>query len=222
MHGTPARYARMLRNRALGNMALVGAVSVPVSLWWAEDPLSAWRGGVAFLAAAVVLATVYDLSGAYKRAYVGIVSEQRVLDVIKQADVDVVVNGARISDRSGDIDHIVLGPVAAVIETKTGAGTVTVQGDQLRLNARTLKGASLRKVRSQAQALSQLIGADAAPVVCVVDMDGEPQQVGDVTICAADSLPQVLDQLPRVSDISKMQEAVSAITERKGTLKGTL
>lgn len=203
MHGTPARYARMLRNRALGNMALVGAVSVPVSLWWAENPTSAWRGAVGFLAATVVLATVYDLSGAYSRAHAGIVSEQRVLEAIRQSNAVVVVNGARLNERGGDIDHVALGPMAAAIETKTGVGTVTVQGDQLRLNTRPLKGASLRQVRSQATALSATVGATVTPVVCVVDMAGEPRVIGGVTVCSAGTLPGVLDRLDEVMDAAE-------------------
>jgi hypothetical protein len=200
MFGTTARYARTLRNRAVANMFLVAFVSFPVSAWWADNLTSPYRVVVTFAAAAVLLATVYDLSGAYRRAHAGIVSEQRTLAAIRDSAVSVVVNGAKLADRSGDIDHVALGPVAAVIETKTGSGTVTVQGDQLRCNTRVLKGASLRHVQSQARSVSRVLGVEVAPIVCVVDMVGGPLHVKGVTICGVDDLADVLDALPVVLD----------------------
>jgi hypothetical protein len=201
--GSTARYARTLRNRAVANMFLVAFVSFPVAAWWVENPLSPYRAAVTLTAASVLLATVYDLSGAYRRALSGIVSEQRVLAAVRDSSAAVVVNGARPSDRAGDIDHVVLGPMAVVIETKTGSGTVTVLGDQLRCNTRPLKGASLRQVRSQANAVSQTLGAPVAAVVCVVDMVGDLLRVGGVTVCSVEALPDVLDSFDPVLDSSQ-------------------
>jgi hypothetical protein len=205
--GSTARYARTLRDRAVANMFLVAFVTFPVAAWWVENPLSPYRGSIGLVAVSVLLATVYDLSGTYRKALAGIVSEQRVLAAVRDSRAAVVVNGARPSERAGDIDHVVLGPMAAVIETKTGAGTVTAQGDQLRCNTRPLRGASLRQARSQAQTVSRMLGVPVATVVCVVDMAGDPIVVGGVTVCSAETLPDVLDALAPALDATTALEA---------------
>ena len=198
MFGVTARYARSLRNRAVFNMVLVAAVSFPVAGWWVENPGSIYRGVVSLAAASVIVATVRDVSHSYRRALAGVMAEQRALGALRSSAAAAIVNGARPDRSAGDIDHVVLGPMAAVVETKSGEGDVTVQGDALRCNNRVLRGASLRKVRSQARALSHAVGVEVAPVVCVVGMRGEPFAAGGVTVCSASSLPEVVDALPEV------------------------
>jgi hypothetical protein len=195
-------------------MFLVACVTFPVAAWWAENPTSAYRSLATIAACSVLVATVYDLSGAYRRALAGIVSEQRVLAAIRDSSAAVVVNGAKLDERAGDIDHVVLGPMAAIVETKTGAGAVTIQGDQLRCNARLLRGASLRKVRAQADAIGRLTGVSVTPVLCVVNMEGGPLTAGAVVICSADELPGVLDGLPQALDESQARTFGRSLTPR--------
>jgi hypothetical protein len=215
--GVTARYARALRNRAAFNMFLVASVTFPVAAWWGEDPAQPYRALVALVALSVLLVTVSDLSGAYRRALAGVVSEQRVLAAIRDSTAGVVVNGARPDSRAGDIDHVVLGPMAAVVETKTGDGVVAVQGDLLRCNTRPLRGASLRKVRSQARAVSETLDVPVTPVVCVVDMSNGPLEAGGVIVCSVADLLGVLDALGGELSDDEALAAGRALAEGTGS-----
>lgn len=62
-----------------------------------------------------------------ERAVVGARSERRVAKAIVSARPRIVIHGALLG-AGGDADHVVLGPVAVAVETKTGYGHVRADG----------------------------------------------------------------------------------------------
>jgi hypothetical protein len=201
VRGVPARHARRLRLRAqlttvaalgvagLGGGALVTDAAVPVT----------------FSVAAVVIGATaaQPARRRWRRAAAGIRSEDRVARILARSGAAAVIHGADLAPTGrarGDVDHVVLGPVAATVETKTGRGVARARGEQLQVGRRLLPGRPLHQASVHARQLTRRIGVPATAVLCVVDMVGAPFTVGDVTVCSAADLAGVLGRLPQVLD----------------------
>lgn len=132
-----------------------------------------------------------------RKAAVGIRSEKLVARQLKNVGAEAVVHGALIGG-GGDVDHVVLGPCAVAVETKTGKGRMRLDGRTIRVGRKTIPGDPIGQVRRQAKALSRITGQPTASVVCIPEMTSEPRAVGDVVICAAQDLSDVIRAAPSV------------------------
>jgi hypothetical protein len=201
VRGLPARHARRLRLRAqaatIAALAVAGAGGVSLVVD-AAVPLVLSAAGVIIGASAAQPAR-----RRWRQAAVGIRSEDRVARILARSGAAVVIHGANLATpgrERGDVDHVVLGPVAATIETKTGRGVVRARGERVHVGRRLLPGRPLHQASVHARQLTRRIGVPATAVLCVVDMVGAPFNAGDVIVCSAADLAGVLGRLPRTID----------------------
>lgn len=139
--------------------------------------------------------TVNIAQNAASRAFAGARSEKRVAAAIKRAQPTRALHGVDLGS-GGDADHIVLGPVCAVVETKTGRGRVRRTRQGFYVNHRQLKRDPLRQATNQARLLRERTGIWADAVACIVDMEGPPEAYPDGWVCSVRDLPSVLSRLP--------------------------
>jgi hypothetical protein len=198
--GTPAAHARKLAlrgfARALALAAVVALIVTEVASWTLEHPPT-----VVVVGLAAGVASFRAFSGPFHRARVGLVSEVRVARALRRMRASAIVHGALLSERGGDADHIVLGPICALVETKTGRGGIQLlDGGRIRTARRVMPKAPLHQAARQAASVTRLTGLPCTPIVCVVDMTGAPLQREGVTVCSLRDLGRVLSALPRVTD----------------------
>lgn len=198
IRGTPAVHARALARRALARLSqCAGALALSVLLAW-------FTVGMSFFVPVLVLAVPVCLLAAlgvrrfnveYLKASTGVRAEERVARVLARCPLVAVVHGALIG--RGDVDHVVLGPRLAAIETKHGRGAVSFDRDgALRVGSRRLPRDPLAQARANATRLGERLGRQADAVVVVVDATSPAQQRGGVWVCSLEELPAVLDALP--------------------------
>lgn len=208
VHGRPGSHARSLQRSALarsaagGLGALAGFVVFVLVGHFGALGASGVRSVLALAALVAVGVGGYFSHASFvssKKAAVGARSEERVGRVLDQLGATSVVHGALLG-AGGDADHVVLGPVVAVVETKTGGGPVKLDGSSLVVGRRTLLGDPLGQSRRQAVRLGRLVGAHAHAVVCIPDMRGAPVSLKGVQVCSLDDLGDVLSALPPVLD----------------------
>lgn len=207
IYGTPGGHATKLARKALIALGIWGfaaalCVSLAIIIWGAES--SALRtpalvaGGAGFVAATV------QARGArinFMRAYTGVMAEQTVAKVLRRSNLDAVVNGALL--QRGDADHVVFGPVLAVVETKHGRGRVSVVQDGVRVGNRRIPRDPVSQALAQAGILRGELGRTPHSIVCITYMIGRPFQTRGVWVTSASDLPQVLKALP--SEISSTE-----------------
>lgn len=214
--GRPAAYGRKLAARALAKAAGIAAAAALVAsvLLGMVSPFELATELRLIAAALVFAAGMRTLSGDFHRARAGVRSEVRVAKVLRKLNAAAVVHGAVIDGRGGDADHIVLGRVAALVETKTGRGRVQVAPDgSMVAGGRRLPKSPVQQARRQAAKVSRATGLPVAAIVCVVDMDDPPLTAGDVTVCSLRALPSVLARLPHVVGPEQAQAAARAVHE---------
>lgn len=124
-------------------------------------------------------------------------AERAVGKVLRRARVDVVAHGVVVG-RTGDSDHVVLGPCAAVIETKHGRGPVEVRDGALIMRGRRMPRDPLAQAARQSDLIGRHLQVATTPVVCIVDMTNRPFVTDGVIVCSARDLNGVLDGLPAV------------------------
>lgn len=132
------------------------------------------------------------------RAAAGLAAERDVARLLAGIHAVAVVHGPVWDQVSGDSDHLVLGPCAAVIETKAGAGKLTLKKGRIHLNRRGLRGDPIAQVRDQARRAQLRLGVDVVPVVCLPFATGPSFDVGGVRVCTAADLAQVIGDCPAV------------------------
>jgi len=149
---------------------------------------------------AVLLAFVYSNAKSNRaKARIGAKSERRVAKVVAELNPVALLNSTLLG-AGGDADHIVLGPWAVVIETKTGHGHARYDGQHMRVGAKTIPGNPVTQVQRQARALHSEASTYVDAIVCIVDMDNAPFAVGSTTVCALRDLPGVIAGLERRLD----------------------
>lgn len=211
--GTPASHASLLARRAAVKASKRGAVialAVFAGLLVADRAAvgpfadTTFTGTAVGLVAAAVLAVVAGVriaragAGDYHRARVGIRSERRVAAALRRCNPAAVVHGAVIDGHGGDADHIVLGGVCAMVETKTGRGRIELTDDgRVRAGGRWLPKRPLQQASNQAAKVTRALGVPCTPIVCVVDATGGPTTRNGVVVCNLKQLPQVLASLPQ-------------------------
>lgn len=215
--GKPASFAKKKKNTIWKKyfllLLLIALLSVAsfVVLWGASSTLhyAAVIIGVIFIAILVVQLRIYNTNLAKLSA--GISAENKVSRQIKKYSGDFLINGA-ILGKIGDCDHIVLGPICVVIETKYGKGQVRVDKGQVFVKNRPIKSNPIQQVKKQAQALSKLHNVKVNAIVCISEGFFTPFAHDGVVLCNAQDLPKVLDRMPTV--VSK-EKAYSVYTDIK-------
>ncbi len=211
-HGRPGRSARRIaRSRHLGaGFALVVAVVGGASLLAIGAPLA----GLAVVAIGWLMSR--RASTGARRAQAGRDAEIEVAHRLRRVRAAAIVYDARFPGRSGDVDVVVLGPMAAAVEVKRGSGRVRCKPDgRVVAGGRELPGAPLRQALAQAVATRRAVGLDARveAVLCVTEMRQRPRLVGvgddEVWVTSMRHLPKVLRRLPRSIDRATALDAAS-------------
>jgi hypothetical protein len=198
--GRTAVYARALAARALGRVAALtgmlftlGGATVLV-FTYRSSLLVPWSI-VAVPAAGVALLGIRRFNVEYLKARAGVRAEARTARRLAQCSIVAAVNGVMLGH--GDIDHVVLGPCLAAIETKHGRGPLGVgRNGELLVNGRRLARDPVEQARQAAAKLSRHLGCPVEAVVVVVDAEGEPVRVGGVHVTSLKYLPACLQALP--------------------------
>jgi hypothetical protein len=207
--GTPGAHASALGRQHLLRSAAGAAAAI-------AGCLAAFLVGVnvgalfPLLAAAGAAAYANHCWQNAQRAWVGARSEKRVAKVVNDLGARTVVHGALLG-AGGDADHLVVGPILAVIETKTGRGKVKTRNGHLTVGGRQMPGDPIEQARRQAAAASKRARRNATPIVCVVDMTGRPMSIAGVTVCSLGDLPKVLKGLPRPVDPPAHDRLISSL-----------
>ena len=103
--------------------------------------------------------------------------------------------------RGGDLDHVVVGPTGVfAIETKNWRGKVTLADGAVLVDGAAPRRPPLEQARQSLSALQVRLGrggihdVEVVPVVCFAGdrFDGACQEAGDVLVCNAGSLLDVL------------------------------
>jgi flagellin-like protein len=215
--GSPGAHARSLAFKALGRAALLSALIVALvvagfalgalSVFASDRGVSEVVGALLLLAAVVVGFSVSNSWASMRKAEIGWRSEKRVASVLDRCGAAAVVHGALLG-AGGDVDHMVLGPVAVAVETKTGGGRVRIEHGRVVAGRRTVPGDPVAQARRQAVALGRALGVRTSAVVCLPDMSNRPFKSGDVAVCSLNDLAAVIAAQPH--QLSPDQAVVQA------------
>ena len=149
---------------------------------------------------ALLLAFIYSNAKSNRaKARIGAKSERRVAKVLGSLNPVALLNSTLLG-AGGDADHIVLGPWAVVIETKTGHGLASYDGQHMRVGSKIIPTNPVTQVQRQARALRTEAGIYVDAVVCIVDMDNAPFTAGSTTVCSLRDLPRIIAGLDRRLD----------------------
>ena len=100
------------------------------------------------------------------------------------------------------LDHVVIGPSGVfVIDAKTWAGEIAVEGEELRENGRSRTHA-LRGADAAAQTLAVALAGGlrpglVQPVLCLERDEWVSERIGDVLICSSQNVVAQQDSPPR-------------------------
>jgi hypothetical protein len=197
--GRPGAHARRLARRARLRALLWAAVAAVAML---GVLVIAMAGSSALRVPALVVGSVGTFAAVAMtnrfladaaRAAAGVRAEQTVARALQGCGLSALVHGATLS--GGDADHVALGPVAVVVETKYGRGHISLQGKSLRVGHKTLPRNPLAQARRQADLVSREIGRPVDAVVCVSEGKGEPKLLDGVWVCGPRDLHQVFARL---------------------------
>ena len=140
----------------------------------------------------------------YLKAHAGIVAEERVAKALSKLPVVAVVNGVLL--HRGDVDHVVLGPMVAAIETKHGSGQLSLDASGvLCVRGRRLPRDPVAQAAASAVAVGKILGRPAVAVLVVVDAAGPVVRVGNVYVTSLANINGCLAQLPQTltADVAK-------------------
>lgn len=214
--GRPAGHARFLARKAkvaygfssLGALLLVyGALSC----YNAGDDKLLRLGALGGLVGAIALCRHASCASTrIRQTRAGISAEDRAARVLRRMGADVLVNGAQLS-RDGDCDHLVLGPWAVAIETKSGTGRLSVRKGELHIGRKRFARDPIQQAISQAIAASQVCGTEVRPVVCVVGATNT-LEVRGVTICGIATLKDVVRRSPQHVPTARARSIGASLT----------
>lgn len=203
MFGSAGAYVHGMKRAALKRSLGFGALSfVVLALFLVMGGVGALTASglrpvlalLALLGGLGAAAYSYEAWGRYQKAAVGARSESRVGEALERLGATAVVHGA-VLGAGGDADHVVLGPCAVVVETKSGGGNVRVDGETILAGQRTIPGSPLRQGQRQARALRQATGCWVDVVVCIPDMRSQPVRTSLGWVCSLADLPLVFSQV---------------------------
>ena len=210
--GSPGSHARSLRNEAWARMVSAALISTGAAISTLSNISLLQGGGTGAVVVACCAFVSVAAVGVFKdhhvksiKASVGANAERRAGEAIERCGPTAVLHSVLLG-AGGDADHVVLGPVAAVVETKFGAGEVSYRDGVMYAGRKKMFGNPVAQVNRQAKALKKEVGVFVEAVVCVVDMTNPPQQYGQVYVCSAADLPGVLAGLPHRFDVDVAQD----------------
>jgi hypothetical protein len=152
--------------------------------------------------------------GKYKRIYSGVTSERRVARQLKKMSPAVTIHGGDLG-AGGDVDHIILGPICAVIETKTGRGRASIKGSDFYVSSKKLHRNPITQIKLQQKLLAKRISCSVEAIVCIVDLHDPPKKINGVWVCSLKDLCTVVSSLPRVLTGSASNALVPRICGNK-------
>jgi len=188
---------RLLKSLGFGAISAVCALAVlyrgPL-LIMSKDPVSL----ALFASAAVFGSLSKKWMRSSKRAMRGADSERTVGKTLERAKLGHVIHGLDLG-AGGDADHMLIGHVLAVVETKTGRGEVSYKDGSMSAGSRTIPGDPVRQAQRQAAAARRYTGQWANAIVCVPGMTNHPFRAGDgeTIVCSEKDLIAVLRSLPQ-------------------------
>lgn len=204
--GSPGGHAKTLARKAMLRASAWGLAGAFLCF----STFVVWASGEGLLRSTALVAGVLgSATASYKfnrsriafgKAYAGAAAEIKVSSVLRRrGGLEVVVNGAAIAD--GDVDHVALGPVLAVVETKHGRGRVSVGDDQVKVGGKRIPRDPIGQALRQARNVQDVVGRNVEAIVCITDMDGEPFRSRGCWVTSARHLPSVIRSLPQVLDV---------------------
>jgi hypothetical protein len=204
--GRPGRNATWLRSLAVCRFSawlVVGLAAVAViSPRWHTHAVDPWISITwLLLGASAGLYTTNPVARRIVTAAAGAKAEKVVAHHIANVPGVQVVANSYMVGVGGDVDHVVIGPWLAAVETKTGSGVLRHdrRGTRLRTGHRQYD-AALDRVARQAVRIGQLAGVTCSPILVVANTTSGPMQVRGVTVCSALDLAGVLVELPTALD----------------------
>lgn len=214
--GTPAVYAKKLRNEALLScvkyMLLMGVSLLSLYAYTVFDvkfsPLSL-APPMALFAYASYKFSSFKVK--FAKANVGVRAEVRVSRALVRCSPYAIVNGSMLGFH-GDIDHIVVGPCLATVETKHGVGKVGLDSaKKLVCGSKTFKGDPIEQALRAAATVSKHSGFACNAVLVVTDSTTPPFKHAGVTVCSLKDLVSVLSSFPfvRVTEDAAVKLAIS-------------
>lgn len=215
--GVTASYPRMLAKDALvrvtyfsilAGVSAVGSLILMLRDTRFDRPLAI----LGFLAGFAAVTQILEAKLKISRAMSGIKAEQVVSHRLEKHTDSYIINGAILKVKTGDADHVVLGPVCAVVETKNGYGEVKGLGDgKISMNGNVVPRTPLIQARKQAQYLSKLIGVNATPILCLTNITTPPSKIEGVIVTSVKDLPMVINKLPHLLEKERAREMVELI-----------
>lgn len=200
--GTTAVYARKLRNEAMLSCvihaSLLGVALLSLYVYTVFginfSPLSLAPPFVLFVYASYMFSSS---KVKYAKASVGVQAEVKVLKTLVRCAPYAVVNGSMLGFH-GDIDHIVVGPCLATVETKYGVGKVSFNLDKnLVCGGKVFNGNPVKQAARAASLVSKHSGFSCNAVLVVTDSTTPPFKTHDgVTVCSLKDLVSVLSSFP--------------------------
>jgi hypothetical protein len=211
VYNKPAPHASGLARTAIRTSALYAAgAGLTVALGYFFVP-GLWPVWV--LVALVLAGVASNFYTNYGKARVGVASEKKVASVLARSNSGQVLFNSCMLGAGGDADHVILGPCAVVVETKTGFGNLHVRDGRVYSGERPVGKDEIAQVTRQSVALSRILGVPVTSVVCVADAKGSPKRVGNVLVCNAKDLPRIVKTSPAVIGTEQLPALVERLRD---------
>jgi hypothetical protein len=201
IYGRPGGHANLLLRQARQGQLTQWAIGAAICAAGAGvyQLTSSWIAAAAFIVVGIAFGKLrgapYETAAG--RARVGRDAERLVAKALnkwgKSHGATVIAHGG-YPGSGGDIDHMLFGGRAVVIETKYGRGKISLNGTSITAGNRTIPGDPIAQCLRQRNLVVRRTGLPVLAVVCVSEGTGPIMRVGDVIVCSAKTLPKALAQ----------------------------
>jgi len=225
VHGTPGERPKLagLMRATWPLLAATGAFGYLLRAALPAPPLTRSAAGFLLLLLAVALAAVVGAARIRLSDFLkGARGEEQVARELMFLPAGFVIfNGLSPAGRSGDFDHVVVGPPGVfLVETKNWAGKITVEHGRVLYNGEEPDRPPLEQVKSAARALTSIIREAAGrelhvtPILCFAadSLAEDNAGVEGVVICNLRGLARSIRQsyeTPLTADtVSRIESAL--------------
>lgn len=198
--GKPGGHASTLEREAWRRFALKVGLSAFVlgASLMSLRLLPLWLAAAGMMLATLPAVLAGEDRASAAKARAGALAERGSARQLQSCQVEVVVHGFYRRGR-GDIDHIILGPQLAAVETKYGRGKVSVdRSGRMSAGGRALPKDPVSQVLASAALVESETGIRCAAVVAISGMTNQPFSFRNVTVCSQRDLRAVIQSLPAV------------------------